>query len=190
MLADNFTHELPETPKNSRRMISSQSAQEVGIKRILLILIVILGLGSSIHAQGFSIGAGLGFSNAGGDGGLGISVPFEIGLANFGDIGLSVRVEVGLVFSQKPDLNLVFSPLVTYTISSLDFLPITVYAGPTLRLFVQNVFEDARTSTWSFLGGLAGASVSVFGVVSAFAETNLSVLAGVPVFGFQVGLRL
>jgi hypothetical protein len=159
------------------------------MKRILLILFVILGLGSSIHAQGFSIGAGLGFSNAGGDGGLGISVPFEIGLANFGDIGLSVRAEVGLVFSQKPDLNLVFSPMVTYTISSLD-LPITVYAGPTLRLFVQNVFEDARTSTWSFLGGLAGASVSVFGVVSAFAETNLSVLAGVPVFGFQVGLRL
>jgi hypothetical protein len=160
------------------------------MKRILLIIVVMLGLGSSIHAQGFSIGAGLGFANAGADGGLGISVPFEFKLVNFGDVGLNLRAEVGIVFSAKPDLNVVFSPLVTYTISSVEFLPITVYAGPTLRLFVQNVFEDTRTSTWSFLGGLAGASVSVFGVVSAFAETNLSVLAGVPVFGFQVGLRL
>ena len=34
MLADSFTHELPETPKNSRWMVSGQRAQEVGMKQI------------------------------------------------------------------------------------------------------------------------------------------------------------
>ncbi len=158
------------------------------MKRTLLILLVIFGLGAGVHAQSF--GVGLGFASAGGNGGLGISIPLEFSLVSFGDVGLSLRADVGIVFSQKPALTALISPLVTYTTTPVDFLPITVYAGPTLQLFVQDVFEDSRVATWSFLGGLAGVSVSVAGFVQVFAETTLSVLTSTPAFSLQVGARL
>jgi hypothetical protein len=155
------------------------------MKKILFTLIVIFGLGAGVHAQDFSFGAGLGFTG----GGLGISVPLEIGLMSFGEgLGLSLRADVGVVFGQTPALTANLSPLVTYTLSLADALPITLYAGPSLRLFMQDAFGSARTTTWSFLGGLAGVTASV-GPLGVFAEANLSVLVGTPVFNVQAGLR-
>ena len=157
------------------------------MKRLLLLTLIVLATGSSSLAQSFGIGFGYFGSDTGSS--VGITVPLEFGIAQFGDLNLSVRAQVGVVFGQNPDLNVVFSPLISYTISTIGVLPVKIYAGPTVQLFVQNVLADARTLTWSFLGGLAGASVSVFGVVSLFAEATLSLVAGNPVFGAQFGLR-
>ena len=159
------------------------------MKRIVLILLVIFGLGISAQAQSFSFGVGLGFFNQNSNGDLSVSVPLEIGLINFSDVGISVRAEVGIVFSQKPALTALISPLVSYTLTSVSFLPITFYAGPTVRLFVQNVFEDSRSSSWSFLGGLAGISVSVLGFLRVFVEASLNITASTPAFSVQAGLR-
>ena len=158
------------------------------MKRFFLLTLIVLAIGSSSLAQSFGIG--FGYFGSASSNGVGITVPLEFGIVQFGDVNLSVRAQVGVVFSQKPDLNVVFSPIISYTVTGLGVLPIKIYAGPTIQLFVQNVLEDARSFTWSFLGGLAGASVSVFGMLSLFAEGSLSLLAGIPVFGVQFGLRL
>lgn len=158
------------------------------MKRTLLILLVIFGLSAGVHAQSFGIG--LGFSGMGGSGGLSLSIPLEFNLVSFGDIGISLWADVGLVFSQKPALTALITPLVTYTLTPVDFLPVTLYAGPTVQLFVQDVFEDSRVSSWSFLGGLAGASVSVAGFLNVFLEASLSVVASAPAFSVQAGVRL
>ena len=158
------------------------------MKRVILLTLIVLAIGSSSLAQSFGIGFGYFGSDA--SSGVGITIPIEFGIAQFGDVNLSVRAQLGFVFSQKPDLNAVFSPIISYTITTLGVLPIKIYAGPTIQLYVQNVLEGARSFTWSFLGGLAGASVSVFGILSLFAEGSLSFLAGNPVFGVQFGVRL
>ena len=158
------------------------------MKRFFLLTVIVLAIGSSSLAQSFGIGFGYFGSDT--SRGVGITVPLEFGIMQFGDVNLSVRAQVGVVFSQKPDLNVAFSPLISYTVTSLGVLPIKIYGGPTIQLFVQNVLEDARSFSWSFLGGLAGVSVSVLGILNLFAEGSLSFLAGNPVFGVQFGLRL
>lgn len=158
------------------------------MKKASWIVMVVFGLGAGVQAQSF--GVGLGLFGGGGGGGLGVSVPLEVGLASFGDIGLSLRAEASLVLSQPPDLTLLLSPLVSYTLLPTDFTPVTLYAGPTLRLFVQDVFGQTRTSSWSFLGGLVGASVSLVGTLGVYLEASLSVITGTPIFSLQAGVRL
>ena len=132
------------------------------MKRFFLLTLIVLAIGSSSFAQSFGIG--FGYFGSATSNGVGINVPLEFGITQFGDVNLSVRAELGVVFSQKPDLNVVFSPIISYTVASLGVLPIKIYAGPTIQLFVQNVLEGARSFTWSLLGGLTGVSVLMFGL--------------------------
>jgi hypothetical protein len=159
------------------------------MKKTLLILFIIFGLGTTIHAQDFSFGAGLGFFNQNSNAGLNLSLPMNFRLMRLSDININLRAEIGIVFSQKPALTALISPMVSYILAPLDFLPITVYAGATVRLFIQDVLEDSRAYYWSFLGGVAGISVSITGFIGIFIETSLSMVGDTPMFSVQTGLR-
>ena len=159
------------------------------MKKILFILIVIFGLSTASHAQDFSFGAGLGMFNQNSSAGLSLSLPMNFRLVRLSEVNINLRAEVGIVFSQKPALTALISPMVSYTLAPLEFLPITLYVGATLRLFVQNVLEDSRAYYWSFLGAVAGLSVSITGFIGVFIEASLSMAGDTPVFSVQTGLR-
>ena len=158
------------------------------MKKMLIVLIILFGLGAGAQAQNFSFGAALGFAGVGNSGGVAFTVPLEISLVSFNELSFSLRADVGIVLGPTLALTANLSPLLTYTLSLMDMLPITFYAGLSVRLLVQDVLIDSRTSSWSFLGGMAGASASL-GFLRVFAEANLSVLLGTPVFSVQAGLR-
>jgi hypothetical protein len=159
------------------------------MKKILFVLIIIFGLNTASHAQDFSFGAGFGMFNQNSNAGLSLSIPINFRLVRLSEININLRAEVGIVFSQKPALTALISPMVSYTLAPLEFLPITLYVGATVRLFVQDVLEDSRAYYWSFLGGVGGVSVSITGFIGIFLETSLSMVGDTPVFSIQTGLR-
>ena len=157
------------------------------MKKALMVWLV-LALGAFTQAQDFSFGAALGFFGVG-RGGLGFSVPLELHLLEVEGINLNLRADVALVLGQPLGLTALISPMLSYTFLAVDFLPLRLYGGPSLRLLVQSAFEDSRSYAWSFLGGLAGASLSLSGFLQVFAEANLNLLGNAPVVSIQSGLR-
>jgi len=158
------------------------------MKRYGLIFVAILALSGLASAQGFGIGLGLGFFRQDAGGNLVISAPLNLPLANFDEIGLGVRANVDFIFSQKPNLSILLSPLLSYTLYPTDFTPITLYAGPSVRVLIRDVLANTRQTSWSFVGGIAGAAVSLLGFLTPYAEATLNLEGSSLLFSIQVGV--
>lgn len=73
------------------------------MKRFLPLTLIVPATGSSSFAQSFGIGFGYFGSDT--SNGVGITVPLEFHIVQFGDLNLSLRTQASVVFKQKPDLN-------------------------------------------------------------------------------------
>jgi hypothetical protein len=152
------------------------------------LLFSLLTLGSSALAQGFNFGIGFGFLRQDAEGNVVVSVPVNLHLAQFNNVGVGVRTNADLIISSTPDVSLLLSPLLSYTLRPTDFTPVTLYAGPSMRLFIEDAFTTARESTWSFAGGVVGASVSLAGLVVPYGEAVWSVTPTETLFSVQTGV--
>ncbi len=158
----------------------------------LVLLVLALSLPSLASAQDFNFGVGLGFLRQDTEGSFILSVPLNMPITQFDKVGLGLRTTADFTLSTQPDVSLLFSPLLSYTLRPTDFTPITLYGGPSLRLFIKDAFADTRQSTWSFAGGVVGASLSLAGIVVPYGEATWSVTPTGTVFSFGsgVGFRL
>lgn len=156
------------------------------MKRFLLLMAISwLSLAS---AQGFNFGVGFGFLRQDAEGNVVVSVPVNLPVTNLGKVNLGLRTTTDFVISAQPDVSFLFSPIFSYTLRPTDFTPITVYGGPSIRLFVDDAFASTRQSTWSFAGGVAGVSLSLAGIVVPYGEATWSVTPTGTVFSLQSGL--
>jgi hypothetical protein len=153
-----------------------------------LFIVVFLGLTSLASAQGFNFGVGLGFLRQDAEGNVIVSVPLNLQLAQFNNVGVGVRTNADLIISSNPDVSLLLSPLVSYTLRPTNFTPITLYGGPTVRLLIEDAFATTRQSTWSFAGGIVGASVSLAGIAVPYGEAVWSVTPTETLFSVQMGV--
>jgi hypothetical protein len=152
------------------------------------ILSLVLSLVSLSSAQGFNFGVGLGFLRQDTEGNLVVSLPLNFPVTSFGKVGLELRTSADFVVSNRPDVSFLLSPVFSYTLRPTDFTPITLYGGPSLRLFITDAFASTRQSTWSFAGGVVGASLSLAGVVVPYGEATWSVTPTGTVFSIQSGV--
>ncbi len=156
-------------------------------KRLTLLLLA-SSLFSFASAQGFNFGVGLGFLRQDSEGNLVVSVPFNFPITHFNRVGVGLRTTADFIISSQPDVSLLFSPLFSYTLQPTEFTPITLYGGPSFRLFIEDAFAPTRQSTWSFTGAVAGASLSLAGVAVPYAEATWSVTPTGTVFSFNSGV--
>jgi hypothetical protein len=168
-------------------MMNTTAQQMLRRTTLIITTMAMMGAGSAMGQNG-SIGLGLGAFVANPDGTFSVSSQFNLPLIRFDAVSVSGRVNADLIIGgSKSDLNLLISPLLNYTLNPLVITPITLYVGPVVRMFTQDVFSEARMTTWSLLGGVAGASVSVLGFVEPYAETTFSLNPGV--WSFHGGVR-
>lgn len=158
----------------------------MNLKRFLLVTVV-AGL-SFASAQGFNFGVGFGFLRQDATGNVLVSVPVNLPVTNLGKVNLGLRTTTDFVISAQPDVSFLFSPIFSYTLRPTDFTPITVYGGPSIRLFIDDAFASTRQSTWSFAGGVAGVSLSLAGIAVPYGEATWSVTPTGTVFSLQSGL--
>jgi hypothetical protein len=152
-----------------------------------LILMVISWL-SLVSAQGFNFGVGFGFLRQDAEGNAVVSVPVNVPITNLGRVGLGLRTTTDFVISAQPDVSFLLSPIFSYTLYPTNITPITLYGGPSIRLFIDDAFASTRQSTWSFAGGVVGASLSLAGVVVPYGEATWSVTPTGTVVSLQSGL--
>lgn len=154
----------------------------------LFLIVFASSLLSLASAQGFNFGVGVGFLRQDTQGNLVISVPVNVPITHFDRVGLELRTTADLIINSQPDVSLLFSPLFSYTLQPTQFTPITLYGGPSFRLFIEDAFAPTRQSTWSFAGGLAGASLSLAGIAVPYGEVTWSVTSLGTVFSFSSGV--
>jgi hypothetical protein len=153
-----------------------------------LLVLLVLSFLSLASAQGFNFGLGLGVLSQDAQGNFILSAPLNFPITHFNKVGLELRTTADLVISPSPDVSFLFSPLFSYTLSPTEFTPITLYGGPSVRLFIEDAFVGTRQSTWSFAGGVAGASLSLAGIAVPYGEATWSVTPTGTVFSFGTGV--
>jgi hypothetical protein len=156
------------------------------MKRFLLFTII--SWLSFASAQGFNFGVGFGFLRQDAGGNAVISIPVNMPITNLGKVGLGLRTTTDFVISPQPDVSFLFSPIFSYTLRPTDFTPVTVYGGPSIRLFINDAFASTRQTSWSFAGGVAGISLSLAGIAVPYGEATWSVTPTGTVFSLQSGL--
>jgi hypothetical protein len=159
----------------------------VRLTRFLLLLLV-WGLPTVALAQGFNFGIGLGFLRQDAEGNLVVSVPLNLPVTQLNRVGVQLRTTADFIIDSQPDVSLLFSPLFSYTLQPTDFTPISLYGGPSFRLYIEDAFSASRQSTWSFTGAVAGASLSLAGVAVPYAEATWSVTPTGTVLSFNSGI--
>jgi hypothetical protein len=152
------------------------------------LLFALLALGSLASAQGFNFGVGFGFLRQDAEGNILVSVPLNVHLLQGERVGLGVRTNADLIISPTPDVSLLFSPLLSYTLRPTNFTPVTLYGGPSMRLFIEDAFTTTRQSTWSFAGGIVGASVSLAGIAVPYGEAVWTITPTETLFSIQTGV--
>jgi hypothetical protein len=155
---------------------------------MVLLTVTLASAASLPNAQAGSFGLGVGAFTINPNGGFSVSAQLNLPVFSVDNVSISGRVNADLVIGQKTDANLLISPLLNYTINPLVITPVTLYVGPVIRAFVQDVFSETRTVTWSFIGAVAGVSVSVLGFVEPYAEASAS-FGDLPQISYIAGVR-
>jgi hypothetical protein len=156
------------------------------VRRFLLFIVI--SWVSLASAQGFNFGVGFGFLRQDAEGNAVVSVPVHFPITNLGRVGLGLRTTTDFVISPQPDVSLLFSPIFSYTLRPTNITPITLYGGPSIRLFIDDAFASTRQSSWSFAGGVVGASLSLAGFVVPYGEATWSVAPTGTVVSLQSGI--
>jgi hypothetical protein len=156
--------------------------------RMVVLAMALASAAALSHAQAASFGIGAGAFTINPNGQFSISTQLNLPVFAIDAFSVSGRVNADLVIGSKTDANLLISPLLNYTINPLVITPVTLYIGPVVRAFVQDVFSETRVVTWSFVGAVAGASVSVLGFVEPYAEASVS-FGALPQISYTAGVR-
>jgi hypothetical protein len=146
------------------------------MKRILIVLLVMLGLSSIAAAQKFSIGGGItGSAGSGQSAQIGASVQFTVGdLLKIGPIGVDLRVNADATFSSSTSIEIGVSPLATFQVAQFR-----LYAGPSLKFFIPGGLG---------FGAAAGFNYPIAPGLNSYAELNLT-FAPVSSWAVRVGVQ-
>jgi hypothetical protein len=132
------------------------------MKRILIVLMVLLGFCSFAGAQKFSIGGGItGSAGSGQSAQIGASLQFTVGdLVKIGPIGVDLRVNADATFSSSTSIEIGVSPLATFQVAQFR-----LYAGPSLKFFIPGGLG---------FGAAAGFNYPIAPGLNSYAELNLT----------------
>jgi hypothetical protein len=132
------------------------------MKRILIVVLVLLGFSSFAGAQKFSIGGGItGSAGSGQNAQIGASVQFTIGdLLKIGPIGVDLRLNADANFSSSTTIEIGVTPLAT-----LEVAQFKLYAGPSLKFFIPGGLG---------FGAAAGFNYPIAPGLNSYAEINLT----------------
>ncbi len=132
------------------------------MKRILIVLLALLGLSSLANAQKFSIGGGItGSAGSGQTAQIGASVQLTVGdLLKIGPIGVDLRVNADATFSSSTSIEIGVSPLATFELAQFR-----LYAGPSLKFFIPRGLG---------FGAAAGFNYPIAPGLNSYAELNLT----------------
>jgi hypothetical protein len=132
------------------------------MKRILIMLLVLLGFSSLASAQKFSIGGGItGSAGSGQTAQIGASVQVTVGdLVKIGPIGVDLRVNADATFSSSTSIEIGVSPLATFEVAQFR-----LYAGPSLKFFIPGGLG---------FGAAAGFNYPIAPGLNSYAELNLT----------------
>jgi hypothetical protein len=146
------------------------------MKRILIVLLVLLGFSSFAGAQKFSIGGGItGSAGSGQSAQIGASVQVTVGdLVKLGPIGVDLRVNADATFSSSTSIEIGVSPLATFQVAQFR-----LYAGPSLKFFIPGGLG---------FGAAAGFNYPIAPGLNSYAELNLT-FAPVSSWAVRVGVQ-
>lgn len=132
------------------------------MKRVVIVLLVLLGFSSLAGAQKFSIGGGItGSAGSGQSAQIGASVQFTVGdLLKIGPIGIDLRVNADATFSSSTSIEIGVSPLATFQVAQFR-----LYAGPSLKFFIPGGLG---------FGAAAGFNYPIAPGLNSYAEINLT----------------
>jgi hypothetical protein len=147
------------------------------MKRIVIVLLVLLGFSSLASAQKFSIGGGItGSAGSGQAAQIGASLQFTVGdLLKIGPIGVDLRVNADATFSSGTTIEIGVSPLATFQVAQFK-----LYAGPSLKFFIPGGLG---------FGAAAGFNFPIAPGLNSYAELNLT-FAPVSSWAVRVGVQL
>jgi hypothetical protein len=147
------------------------------MKRIVIVLLVLLGFSSLAGAQKFSIGGGItGSAGSGQAAQIGASLQFTVGdLLKIGPIGVDLRVNADATFSSGTTIEIGVSPLATFQVAQFK-----LYAGPSLKFFIPGGLG---------FGAAAGFNFPIAPGLNSYAELNLT-FAPVSSWAVRVGVQL
>ncbi len=132
------------------------------MKRILIVLMVLLGFSSFAGAQKFSIGGGInGSAGSGQSAQIGASVQFSINdLVAIGPLGVDLRINADATFSSSTSIEIGVTPLATFQVAQFR-----LYAGPSLKFFIPGGLG---------FGAAAGFNYPIAPGLDSYAEINLT----------------
>jgi hypothetical protein len=132
------------------------------MKRILIVLVALLGFSSFAGAQKFSIGGGItGSAGSGQNAQIGASVQFTVGdLLKIGPLGVDLRLSADATFSSSTSIEIGVTPLATFQVAQFR-----LYAGPSLKFFIPGGLG---------FGAAAGFNYPIAPGLNSYAEINLT----------------
>lgn len=146
------------------------------MKRLLIVLVALLGFSSLAGAQKFSIGGGItGSAGSGQTAQIGASLQFTVGdLVKIGPIGVDLRVNADVTFSSATTIEIGISPLATLQVAQFR-----LYAGPSLKFFIPGGIG---------FGAAAGFNYPIAPGLNSYAELNLTFVP-VGAWAIRVGVQ-
>lgn len=141
------------------------------MKRLLIVLVALLGFCSLAGAQKFSIGGGItGSAGSGQAAQIGASVQFTVGdLVKIGPLGVDLRTSLDATFSSAVVIEIGITPLATFQVAQFR-----LYAGPSLKFFIPGGLG---------FGAAVGFNYPIAPGLNSYAELNLTF---VPVGSWEV----